>query len=316
MKIMSFTANKNITGEVIPEGFEPYSESRPGEEISTTVAQASILGRMTPSIIITIFGNKIIVELKRALFDIFVKAGDIGSKRKKMMQLIHDVFSELDESGTNGMKYLNFFEPMSDSKFVSFFKDFFADEHDFLVLEMVDFERDVTLEKIEAAAKVLNIPLYETVYMPHITMDKENPVGTKIPVPVGYVNYKRTQQTLSKKNGLSTSISKRSAITGQVTGSDKNGRESDLENSMLTAIGANFILQELNGPRADDQIMKTEMLSAINNKGFVNITELTNDPANKTTLNTADVFLLGMSLKSDLVTNGLMLKKAINEEME
>ena len=185
MKIMSFTANKNITGEVIPEGFEPYSESRPGEEISTTVAQASILGRMTPSIIITIFGNKIIVELKRALFDIFVKAGDIGSKRKKMMQLIHDVFSELDESGTNGMKYLNFFEPMSDSKFVSFFKDFFADEHDFLVLEMVDFERDVTLEKIEAAAKVLNIPLYETVYMPHITMDKENPVGTKIPVPVG-----------------------------------------------------------------------------------------------------------------------------------
>ena len=85
---------------------------------------------------------------------------------------------------------------------------------------------------------------------------------------------------------------------------------------MLTAIGANFILQELNGPRADDQIMKTEMLSAINNKGFVNLTELTQDPAHKATLNPADVFLLGMSLKSDLVTNGLMLKKAINEEME
>lgn len=313
---MSFTANKNITGEVIPEGFEPYSDHRPGEEISVTIAQASILGRMTPSIIITVFGNKVIVELKRSLFDIFVKVGDIGSKRKKMMDLIKNVFDALDSSHTNSDKYLGFFEPMSDNKFISFFKEFFADEHDFLVLEMVDFERDVTIEKVEKAANILNVPLYETVYMPHITMDKENPVGTKITVPVGYAEYKRTQQTLSKKNGLSTSISKRSAITGQVTGSDKNGRESDLENSMLTAIGANFILQELNGPRADDQIMKTEMLSAINNKGFVNITELTNDPVNKTTLNTADVFLLGMSLKSDLVTNGLMLKKTINEEME
>ena len=30
-----------------------------------------------------------------------------------------------------------------------------------------------------------------------------------------------------KKNGISTDISERSALTNQVTGKDKNGRESD-----------------------------------------------------------------------------------------
>lgn len=307
---------KNICGEVIPEGYEPYSDFRPNEELSATLGQQAILGRMTASITISLFGNKVLIELKRFLYDIFVRPGDIKDKRKKMLKIIYDVFNALDPTKTNTDKYKSFFEPMSDTAFKSFFKKFFEDEKEYLILDMVDFKRDLTIEMIEKAADIIHIPLYETVYMPHITMDKEHPVGTREPVPVGYIPYKRTQQTLSKKNGLSTSISKRSAITGQVTSSDKNGRESDLENSMLISIGADYILRELNGPRADDMVMKTEMQTAIQNKGFVSINELTNDTANKTTLNTADVYLLGMSLKSDLVTNGLMLKKTINEEME
>ncbi len=117
-----------------------------------------------------------------------------------------------------------------------------------------------------------------------------------------------------KKNGLSISNTKRSALTGQVSASDKNGRESDMENSMLLVVGANNILRELNGPRADDMVMKSEMNTAINTNGYVSLDQLDDDPTNKTALNTIDVFMLGMGLKTDLVTGGLMLKHTIKEQ--
>ena len=70
-KIANFTALKNTIGEVIPKGYEPYSEFRPDEEVGTIIASNSILKRMTPSVILTTLGNKNIVELKRRLREIY-----------------------------------------------------------------------------------------------------------------------------------------------------------------------------------------------------------------------------------------------------
>lgn len=72
-KIANYTALKNTIGEIIPNGYEPYSEFRPDEEISSIIAANSILKRMTPSIVLTAFGNKLIIELKRKLEDIYNK---------------------------------------------------------------------------------------------------------------------------------------------------------------------------------------------------------------------------------------------------
>lgn len=72
-KLVWFTALKGVCCEVIPEGFEPYSEYRPEEEVSGTISENAILGRMTPSIILTVLGNKMIVELKRHLEDIYLE---------------------------------------------------------------------------------------------------------------------------------------------------------------------------------------------------------------------------------------------------
>ena len=234
-----------------------------------------------------------------------------SKKRKKMENLIYKVFNELDPSGVNTKKYKQIFAGMTDKQFDSFFKYLFENEDEYLRLDIVDYERDLTIEMCENAANALNIPLFEYLYMPHISMDLNNIVVSKEKVPIIYANIKRTQQCLIKKNGLSTSISTRSSLTNQVTGGDKNGRESDLENSMLMSLGAVNCLRELNGPRADDMVMQQEMITEINKKGYVSIDELTNDVANKTTLNTTDVFFIGMSIKSDLVTKGLMLKKSI-----
>ena len=68
---MFYSALKSIVGEVIPEGEEPFSEFRPDEEISTFLGPSAILARMTPSALLVMFGNKVIVELKRKLQEIY-----------------------------------------------------------------------------------------------------------------------------------------------------------------------------------------------------------------------------------------------------
>ena len=70
-KITFFTALKSIVGEVIPEGLEPFSLYRPEEEVSSVIAPGAVLARMTPSILITMFANKVLVETKRQLEEIY-----------------------------------------------------------------------------------------------------------------------------------------------------------------------------------------------------------------------------------------------------
>lgn len=236
-------------------------------------------------------------------------------KRERMEKLIYDFFDAFDKTGRNTKRYRELFEPMTDAQFDNWFKAFFADDKAYLILDIIDYENSIKYEDIERAAKVINVPLFEYVYLPHISSDMSRVVRTKTPVPVGYINIKRTQQTVSKKNGISTGIDQRSAITSQVTGADKNGRNSDLEGTMLVSLGMTNALKELNGPRADDLVMKNQMQQQIALTGQVDISMLDDLPENKTTLNTVNVYLLGMGLNSDLVTSGLMTKQSIKENL-
>lgn len=316
-KLANFSPLKNVVGEVIPAGFEPRSDFHPDEIVETVISPSSILARMVGSVYITISGNKVIVELKRKLYTIYVGPGDYDTKRKRMCKIVYDTFNALDPTKTNTKKYKEMFESMSESQWKKFFKEFFENDDHYLILEMVDYERDLTMEQIEAAAKVLDVPLYEYVTFPHLTMNSDNKndaVVTPHPVLVGYIHIKRPQQTVMKKNGMSTGITRRAGITNQVTGKDKNGRESDLENCMLTSMGLTKTLKELNGARADDSVAEKEMLQAIAEKGYFNIEDLTDDVANKATLNTVNTYFLGMGLKTDLVSKGLKLASEVNNE--
>ena len=313
-KVANFSPLKNVVSEVIPLGYEPYSEHRPDESVDTIISPSSILNRMVSSVVPTIFGNKVIIELKEKLREMWNKNEEFTKKRASMESLIYRFFKTLDPTGDNTKKYKALFQPMSDAKFKNFFVEFFNNPDHFLILDMVDYERDLQVEYIEEAAKLIDCPLYEYVAMPHLTMDKDRPVITKHKVPVGYLHLKRPQQTVMKKNGLSIQADQRSAYTGQVTGADKNGRESDLENCMLTSLGMKYTLKELNGPRADDLVMKKEMLEEINRNGYAELSGLTDKLENKTTLNTINTYFLGMGLHTDLVTKGLKLPYNINKE--
>lgn len=72
-KLVHFAALKCINGEMIPEHQEPFSLDDPDEEISTTFAPGAVLGRMVPSVMQTMFGNKIIVNLKKKWLEIYMK---------------------------------------------------------------------------------------------------------------------------------------------------------------------------------------------------------------------------------------------------
>jgi len=231
--------------------------------------------------------------------------------RNKMEKLIYDTFDAYDPSGTNTDRYKGIFKKMTDKEFTKFFDEFFKNEDEYLILDIVDYENNITIENIEAAADVLGIPLFEHVIMPSKSPDPKNPIATKYPVPVGYCHIKRVQQMVRKKNSTSTDLGERSALSGQVTGHDKNSRESDVENYALVTLGATENLRELLGPRADDMVMKDEMYSAITNKGYISINDLTDDVVNKTALNTVDVYFLSMGIKTDLITKDLVIKKTL-----
>jgi len=70
-KIAQLTALKGIVSNVIPKGLEPYSEFRPDEEISTLIAPLAITARKTPSIFLSMFGNKLLIEMKKQLENIY-----------------------------------------------------------------------------------------------------------------------------------------------------------------------------------------------------------------------------------------------------
>lgn len=70
-KVCANFALKGVTSHVIEEGFEPYSEYRPNEEISTLVAPLSVAARKVPSIFLAMFGNKLLIEAKRQLKEMY-----------------------------------------------------------------------------------------------------------------------------------------------------------------------------------------------------------------------------------------------------
>lgn len=63
---------KGIVSHVIEEGMEAYSEYRPDEPIDTIVAPLAVAARKVPAIFLTIFGNKLLIELKRQLKEIYL----------------------------------------------------------------------------------------------------------------------------------------------------------------------------------------------------------------------------------------------------
>lgn len=239
-------------------------------------------------------------------------------KRKSAEQLVYSVMDALDPSGTNSKRYKKLFSTMSDAKFENFMNCMFDDHNMNFTLEIKEFEREVTIDQIEKAAKVLNIPLEEYVILPHITMSQDNPIVTKEKCLVGYHIEKRMEQTNTKKNSTSIHIDERSATTNQVVGHDKNGRSSDQENIALTLIGAENVLKELNGFRADGMQRKNYAYSQIAKTGTCSLQDIEEHAGieDRLSLETVDVYYKTMGIQTDLITPDYLLISTVKKGAE
>jgi len=226
----------------------------------------------------------------------------LSQRRKAVMDVLLGTMKRLDPSGLNAKKYKEMFDKMSDKEFEKWADDFFNDESKNLYLEIEEFDREVNLDEIEAAASFLGIPLYERVASPHLTGKSDDAIVTPQPVPVGYCHVKKMQQFILKKNSGSIHVNKRNSKTGQVIGDDKNGRNSDAETYALLNIGAEHALKEFMGPRADDPVMQAQMMNAIQMNGFVTEEDMTSDPENKVSLATMDAYFTLQGLRTNVYT--------------
>ena len=229
------------------------------------------------------------------------------SKRKAAEKLVYDTMAILDPTGVASNKYRQMFSNMSNKEFEEFCKTIFEDKNSNFVLDIVDYERDLSISNIKKAANFLKVPLEEHIICPFLNMNKEEPTVTKEPILTGYVIVKRVQQAARKKNTASIETSSRSATTGQVIGVDKNGRSSDQDNIALITQGAIDVARELLGPRADDMVAKNQFNASIIENGYVSLEELDSNLSDKTTLNTVNNLFLGMGIRTDLINPDLLL---------
>ena len=234
--------------------------------------------------------------------------------RKAMEDLVYNVFSKMDPTGSNTKKFKELYSKMNDKEFEKYVLNMLNDHRMFHVLDIETYKIEPTMESVDAAAKVLGISLYEYVAFPHMSEDPNKPFITPRPVPVGYEHIKRMQQMKRKKNSTSTRVDQRDMKTNQVTGHDKAARSSDMENYAMTTYGATEAMKEFMSFRADDMVMKSEAYAKIYKDGYVDMASLQNNVYNKKTLNTLNVYLLSMGLLSDLVSPGYILKDVLEEK--
>lgn len=70
-KITFYGSCKTIISDIMQEGEEPFSEYRPDENIDAVISPLSIISRMTIDIYVSLYLNKLMIELKRQCKDIF-----------------------------------------------------------------------------------------------------------------------------------------------------------------------------------------------------------------------------------------------------
>jgi hypothetical protein len=229
------------------------------------------------------------------------------SKRKQIEELFYGTMDRLDPTGANSKRYREMFGAMDAKEFSAFAERMAKDEDFGPYLSVMPWVNEPSIGDIKKAAAFLKVPLDEHVFFPHQSTADGRPIRTNKPVPVGYLMMRRLQQVLKKKNTQSIDTRQRNPVTGQVTGDSKVARDSDSENYALTAIGADAVLRELHGPRADNVSAMNDLYRDLSVQGFARLGDLTNDVGKKTTLNAFDVYLLGAGLRSDLLSTGDVL---------
>ena len=225
--------------------------------------------------------------------------------RKQIQNLVINTMALLDPTKINAKKYQDMFGSMSDQQFAKWANDFFNDENSNYRLDIEEFgdsSRVLKFENVDKAAKFIKIPLFEYVYTPHASADPNNPIRSKQRVLVGYLNIKRVQQLGTKKTGLTLSDNDRDESTGRLKGDSKGGVMTSIENEVLAGMGADKVMSEFLGARADNVEEYNQMIQSISETGSVKLDDIKTGIYDKPSLLRADIYFMCMGIKTDLVS--------------
>lgn len=218
------------------------------------------------------------------------------NQRKEAEALVYKVMDQLDSTGTNTEYYKKLFSKMSDAQFYTFFKKDFP-----LRFQMRPFEIEPGMPEFKKAAKIINVPLFEKVYLPYLYKNSKGEPITSKPCLVIYGHVKRMQQIVSKKNAMSTDITGRDMKTGLLLSDDKNGQVSDREMEALMVAGLNSVVEEFSKSKADAMESKDKMYNTINNVGMVKLSDVETNADDSLSRNLLNTYLLGIHIDSNLV---------------
>lgn len=242
-------------------------------------------------------------------------ARSIKAKRAQFMDtLINKIFNNVDPTGKNSARYHRLLDGMTDEQFDKWVRNTFSKDNYNLYWETIEFENASSTDDIKKALEAIGVPLYEQVAVPYLNDDPDTIPVSPVKVPVGYIHIKRMPQTIHHKNSGSVSIAKRNSKTNQVTGADKNGRNTDVETYDLIAFGARNSLKEFLNPRADDVKRKAQMYEKIDRDGVVYLDDLHSNPEDRTSINTLDVYYTAAGMITNLVNPNRMFASPRNKD--
>lgn len=242
-----------------------------------------------------------------------------ATKRKEITDFIVEMFNALEKGGTkNSDNFINKTKNMSDSQFILYMTSLVNDPKKHLYFEIEAFENEPDYETVENVANNIvgeeYTHLYDYIVFPHLSNDPKNPTCTVHKVFNGYINMRRVQQLVNHKNHIPTSADRRDPKTNQVVFESKAARVADLEQFALICHGTKNVLKEFFGPRGGDAVMRDEMSRQIATTGTCQLSNMHDSKLNKTSLNTANVYLLASGIESDLVTKNGILPRTIMDQ--
>lgn len=230
-------------------------------------------------------------------------------QRLKAETLIYTVMDKLDKTKSNSEYYKQLFADLSDKQFEDLFKKEYP-----LKFHYRPFEIEPTINDMKRAADVIKLPLTEKVYLPHRYRNADGTPMTTKECPVVYIHIKKMKQFITKKNAMSTSISRRDMKTGRLIDFDKNGMTSDRELEAFITLGLKDTVDEFARYRADAMDSKNKMYNIINATGSVSNKDLPIDEEDSLAKNLMNVYLTGALIYTNILNKDYYLPHTLKNK--
>jgi len=219
-----------------------------------------------------------------------------NKQREEIEALVYQVMDTIDPSKTNSDYYRELFYTMSNNDFYHFFERRLP-----LRFHYEIFKIEPKMYEIVDAFKLIDVPLFEKLNMPHIYRNSEGVPVQSQECLVIYIHIKRMKQMVAEKSHVALNIEKRDMKTGLLTGEDKGAKETDREFEALAANGLEYTIDEFSRVRGDSLRAAAEMNNIILSKGFVSDRDFTVEKSDSLGKNLMNVYLIGANLHSNLV---------------